>query len=100
MEFCIRQPQHIIAIFYKYFFPIIGVICIPVVSALYFDSSIDMDWLLGSHEKHHGYLFYIAIILLITLIVASSREQIRSYINWSISAALIVASIAIGEYIG
>ncbi|MBC7504065.1 hypothetical protein H7169_03765 [Candidatus Gracilibacteria bacterium] len=32
--------------------------------------------------------------------MTSSREQLRSYINWSIASALLVALIAIGEFLG
>jgi hypothetical protein len=73
---------------------------IPVVSALYFATPLDIGWLLGSPEKHHGYLFYIGIILFSVLLMASPREHLWRYISWSIYAALIVAVIAIGEHIG
>ncbi len=29
------------------------VLLLPVVSALYFSTPLDNDWLFGSYEKHH-----------------------------------------------
>jgi hypothetical protein len=75
-------------------------IAIPVVSALYFVTSIDPDWLRGGHEKHHGYLFYMGIVLFVPLLLVSTREHLRSYLNWSMSTTVVVALISIGEYTG
>jgi hypothetical protein len=73
---------------------------IPLVSAFYFATPLDIDWLLGSHEKHHGYLFYTGVLSLILLLLASSRDHLKSYLCWSIVASIIVAMIAIGEHMG
>lgn len=91
----IRYPHHIFDIFRKYILYIIIFLAIPTASALYFAIPLDLDWFMGSHEKHHGYLFYAGVISLILLLMASSREHLRSYLIWSGIAAGLIALIAV-----
>lgn len=100
IEWLIRYPQRILDILGKYAHIIVLLLVIPVVSALYFATPLDIGWLMGSHEKHHGYLFYTGVIALILLLLSSPREYLRSYLRWSIYATVMVAVIAIGEYMG
>ncbi len=100
IEWLILYPGRIWEIFRQYIFQIIGLLLIPVVSAMYFVIPFDSNWLFGSYEKHHGYLFYTSIVLLVPLLLVSTREHLRSYLNSIISAAIIVAVLAIGEYLG
>ncbi len=81
IEMLIRYPDRILYIFHKYFLHIIILLILPIVSALYFSIPLDIDWLMGSHEKHHGYLFYVGVLLLANLLYMSNREQLRSYIK-------------------
>jgi hypothetical protein len=98
IEMVIRYPQRIWDMVCKYAHIILILLVLPLVSAVYFTIPLDISWLQGSYEKHHGYLFYTGIVLLFPLLLVSSREQIRSYLSWSLYAAIVVAIIAIGEY--
>ena len=85
---------------HKYLSHILVLLVLPFVSAFYFGMSIDIDWLMGGHEKHHGYLLYMGVITLAPLLISGSRVYLRSYLSWSMYAASIVAIVAIGEHIG
>ncbi len=100
IEWFIRYSGRMWEIFRQYIFQITGLLLVPVVSALYFVIAFDSNWFWGSYEKHHGYLFYTSIVLLVPLLLLSTWEHLRSYLNWSTSAAIIVAILAIGEYLG
>ncbi len=100
IEVWIRFPQRIWSILCRYAPIFFIILTLPILSAVYFAIPLDTDWFMGSYEKHHGYIFYFGIISLIFLLISSSREQIRSYLRWSIYAAGLVAMIAIGERIG
>ena len=99
IEWLIRYPQRIWNIVRKYAHIIALLFVIPIASAFYFATPLDLDWLMGSHEKHHGYLFYTGVISLIILLMANPREHLRHYITWSIASAILVAVIAIWEHI-
>ncbi len=100
IEWLIRFPRRIWDISCKYA-TIFGILLIiPIISTLYFSGSLDMYWLLGSHEKHHGYLFYSSILSFAILLISSPREHLRQYISWSMASAILVALIAIWERVG
>jgi hypothetical protein len=65
------------------------------MSALCFAIPLDIEWLMGSHEKHHGYLLYIGVISFILLLLSSRTEHLRSYLRWSMVSATIVALVAL-----
>lgn len=98
IEWLTRYRHRVWDIFCKHAHIILMLLVLPLVSAVYFATPLDIGWLQGSYEKHHGYLFYTGIVLLFPLLLASSREQSRSYLSWSLYAAIVVAIIAIGEY--
>lgn len=100
IEVLIRFPERILDTLCRYFSMVATVLLLPVVSALYFTTPLDNDWLFGSYEKHHWYILYFGVISLILLLMVTSREYTRSYLRWSIYAAVIVALVAIWEYIG
>lgn len=95
IEMLIRYRERIWNIVRQYIPYIIFFLAIPITSALYFAIPLDLDWFMGSHEKHHGYLFYAGVISLILLLMASSREHLRSYLRWSGITAGHVALIAV-----
>ena len=99
-EILIRYPHRIWDIFRKYIPYIVALLVIPIASALYFSTFLDLDWLMGSHEKHHGYLFYLGVISLVLLLLGSPRDHLKSYLRWSIYASVIVSLLAIGECMG
>ena len=100
IEWLIRFPWRILDILRKYGAIFALLLIIPIISTLYFSGYLDMYWLLGSHEKHHGYLFYCGILSLILLLMSSPREHLRKYISWSMASAILVALIAIWERLG
>lgn len=53
IEMLIRYPHRILDIFRKYIPYILALLVIPIVSAFYFAIHFDLDWFMGSHEKHH-----------------------------------------------
>ncbi len=100
IEGLLRFPHRLWVTLRKYVF-IFGILCIiPILSRLYFGSSLQMDWIMGSYEKHHGFLFYCSILCLIFLLIASPSTHLKLYLNWSMASATFVACIAIGEYMG
>lgn len=73
---------------------------LPFFSAMYFQDSIGRDFFIGSHEKNHGYIFYVTCIIFFILLHSTPIEYFKKYFSWSIISAVLVACIAIGEHMG
>lgn len=101
IEWLIRFSDSILHTLKEYFFVIMVTIIIPLISSFF--TGVDFfskSNLLGSYEKHHGYIFYIGIIIFIVLVISSPMTWIKKYITGSIMAAVAIACIAIWERIG
>ena len=61
-------------------------------------SGLDIPFFWGSHEKRHGYIFFVSILL--TFFLFSLVSDKRRYYRASLIVASVVAIIAIFEYIG
>lgn len=73
---------------------------IPIFSLFYYWGLFNNDFLIGSYEKHHGYIFYLCILLYSIFISSGSQIYIKKYLHWSIVSACIVSIIAIWEQLG
>jgi hypothetical protein len=54
---------------------------------------------MGSYEKHHGYIFYIACIMFALVASLIDTKQRSRLMSLSIVSASIVAIISLGEYL-
>ena len=62
-------------------------------------SSFSLDFYLGWYEKHHGYIFFVGILLYVVLLLSHSISHLKWYLFYSFLSAIVVAGIAIGEYL-
>ncbi len=99
IECIIRFPDAIWNAVRKYANILTILLLLPIFATLYFNGTLDMNFLFGSYEKHHGYLFYVSILGFIILMIASPLEFLKKYLVWSIYSAVLVACIAIWERI-
>jgi hypothetical protein len=101
IEWCIRFPNSIFYTLKRYFFIIILCILLPIFSSFFTGTDIfSASNLLGSYEKHHGYIFYIGTILFTILMISSPVTWIKKYMVGSLIATGIVACVAIWERMG
>lgn len=70
----------------------------PIVVGWFSFSGLDIPFFWGSHEKRHGYIFFVSILL--TFFLFSLASDKRRYYRASLMVASVVAVIAILEYIG
>ncbi len=100
VEWCIRFSDLIWNTLKKYGYIFFVAIMLPFFSAMYFQDSIGRDFFIGSHEKNHGYIFYVTCIIFFILLHSTPIEYFKKYFSWSIISAVLVACIAIGEHMG
>lgn len=72
---------------------------VPIVAMLFSWQSWGY-FLWGSTEKHHGYIFFTAVLIFIGLMMTSSKIDLKKYLAMSLASAVFVAIVAIGEVVG
>ncbi len=100
IEAYIRYRANVEDMVKKYWKYIFGFLGIPLFSSIFFWTPIDTLWLIWSYEKHHGYIFFISLILLILIMQTLPESERKILIKYSLFGALWVASFAILEYLG
>ncbi len=83
---------------YGYIFLILA--SIPLVSIWISWDALGTNFYSWGYEKHHGYIFFIWILIYILLLMSHSLEHLKQYVFYSFLSAIIVAGIAIGENLG
>jgi hypothetical protein len=100
IEWLIRYPDRIWKIIKDYGYIFLLILILPIFATVYFRGNLDVNFFLGSYEKHHGYVFYGNIVGFIILMMASPIVFLKKYLKASLYSAIIIACIAIWERIG
>lgn len=97
VEWLFRFPHSIRNTIHKYGYICSILLCIPIISVIFFWKIFDQNFFFGSYEKNHWYLFFVSIIGYAIILISSPKEHLEKYLYWSIISACIVALMAIWE---
>lgn len=99
IEWVLRFQKRLLAVTIKYWRIALILLIIPFISTIFIYGELNQDFLIWTHEKHHGYLFYMSIVWFLHFVLISTRVHLRMYLLWSIWAATIVSIVSIGEWL-
>lgn len=100
IEWIWRYPDAVVASLRKYGILVLILLLCPFFAQYWWGDSLDIAYWWGGIEKHHGYILYITIILLTMIVSTASEKDKQQYIQVSIWSGVIVAIVAIYQYIG
>ena len=99
VEMAIKDGERLWENFMKYWRYLVTLLALPFVSAFLFRTHIDTLWIIGTHEKHHGYLFLLGLVLFAFMILTRSRGEKKTLVGISLLSASIVACFTLLEYL-
>lgn len=79
---------------------LIALLIFPFVSYAFWGAQYDVDFFLGSYEKYHGYIFFLALIFLGFLLQLLAPSEKKILIRASLIGGILVSSFALLESMG
>lgn len=76
------------------------ILAIPFLSSFLWWTKLDESFFRGSLEKHHGFIFFAGVILLVLLVQALRTKEKNLLIKASLISGLLVSLFALFEYMG
>ncbi len=79
---------------------LIALLIFPFVSYAFWGAQYDVDFFLGSYEKYHGYIFFLALIFLGFLLQLLAPSEKKLLIRASLISGVLVSFFALLESMG
>jgi hypothetical protein len=98
IEIILKKRHELTRILKKYALVILSLLIIPWVSHWVFGTDIDTLWLIGTHEKHHGYIFLVGMVCFGVVLSCLEGKEREKLMEISLLSALIVSLFALLEY--
>jgi hypothetical protein len=100
IEWIWRYPDAVVWTLRKYGLLTLILLLCPFLAIYWWGGDIDSLYWWGGMEKHHGYILYGAIIILSLILSTIPTKDKIQYLHISIWSTVIVAIVAIYQYIG
>lgn len=98
IEVCVGKWNTLIQISQYTYTLFLGFLLFPLLGQALSGWSFDSSFFWGSHEKHHGYYFFVWLVLLFGIATLLEKREYDRILRISLYSALIVACFAILEY--
>lgn len=99
IENLVFNKTHFLNVCKKYGYGFMTFALLPLLSGLFWSWELGSSFFIGSQEKHHGYIWYLAFLFLFLSLMSRSSNEKKKLILYSMVSGLLVSLLGIVEYI-